>query len=114
MALGTDDRTHAHGAPSEQLILLHPDDNVLICVSPIAAGDILTVSGGTIPSREGITVGHKVARGSLRAGDKVIKYGAPIGSMTADAGAGDWVHMHNMKSDYIASHTRSTMSEAQP
>lgn len=107
MALGAED---ARAAP-KQLILLHPDDNVLICVSPIAAGDILTVSGGTIPSREGITVGHKVARTFLAAGDKVIKYGAPIGSMTADAVGGEWVHMHNMKSDYIASHTRSTMSE---
>jgi D-threo-aldose 1-dehydrogenase len=107
MALGAEE---TRAAP-EQLILLHPDDNVLICVSPIAAGDILTVSGGTIPSREGITVGHKVARAHLAAGEKVIKYGAPIGSMTADAAGGEWVHMHNMKSDYIASHTRSTMSE---
>ena len=48
---------------------------------------------------------------SLAIGDKVIKYGAPIGSMTAAADTGDWVHMHNMKSDYIASHTRSTVTE---
>lgn len=97
---------------TNQLILLHPDDNVLICVAPIAAGDVLPISGGTIPAREGITVGHKVARGMLSAGDKVIKYGAPIGSMTAAAGTGEWVHMHNMKSDYIASHTRATVTEA--
>lgn len=110
MALGADDpRAEAR----EQLILLHPLDNVLICVAPIAAGDELTVSGGTIPAREGITVGHKVARTALAAGDKIIKYGAPIGSMTADAACGEWVHMHNMKSDYIASHTRTTMNESQ-
>nr|WP_294197204.1 aldo/keto reductase [uncultured Sphingomonas sp.] len=95
----------------QQLILLHPEDNVLICVAPIQAGDILTVSGGTIPAREGVTVGHKIARYPLAAGEKVIKYGAPIGSMTDAAVAGQWVHMHNMKSDYIASHTRSTVTE---
>lgn len=94
-----------------RLILLHPDDNVLICVRPIEAGDILPVSGGTIPAREGIAIGHKIARAPLSAGDKVIKYGAPIGSMTADATAGDWVHMHNMKSDYISSHTRTALEE---
>ncbi|WP_088182845.1 aldo/keto reductase [Sphingobium sp. Z007] len=94
-----------------RLILLHPDDNVLICVRSIEAGDILPVSGGTIPAREGIAIGHKIARASLSAGDKVIKYGAPIGSMTADATAGDWVHMHNMKSDYISSHTRTALEE---
>jgi D-threo-aldose 1-dehydrogenase len=26
--------------------------------------------------------------------------------MTADAEPGDWIHMHNMKSDYIAAHSR--------
>jgi D-threo-aldose 1-dehydrogenase len=108
-----DDLWRALDAPAQQqqLILLHPDDNVLICVAPIAAGDILTVSGGTIPAREGVTVGHKIARVPLAAGEKVIKYGAPIGSMTDAAVAGQWVHMHNMKSDYIASHTRSTVTE---
>lgn len=94
-----------------RLILLHPDDNVLICVRPIEAGDVLPASGGTIPAREGIAIGHKIARAPLRAGDKVIKYGAPIGSMTADAATGDWVHMHNMKSDYISSHTRTALEE---
>lgn len=94
-----------------RLILLHPDDNVLICVRAIEAGDILPLSGGTIPAREGIAIGHKIARMELHAGDKVIKYGAPIGSMTADAAAGDWVHMHNMKSDYISSHTRTALEQ---
>lgn len=94
-----------------RLILLHPDDNVLICVRAIEAGDVLPLSGGTIPAREGIAIGHKIARMPLRGGDKVIKYGAPIGSMTADAAAGDWVHMHNMKSDYISSHTRTALEQ---
>ncbi|SEJ88439.1 D-threo-aldose 1-dehydrogenase [Sphingobium sp. AP50] len=94
-----------------RLILLHPNDNVLICVRAIEAGDILPSSGGTIPAREGIAIGHKVARTALCAGDKIIKYGAPIGSMTADAATGEWVHMHNMKSDYISSHTRTALEQ---
>lgn len=94
-----------------RLILLHPQDNVLICVRAIEAGDILPASGGTIPAREGIAIGHKIARTPLKVGDKIIKYGAPIGSMTADAATGDWVHMHNMKSDYISSHTRTALED---
>ena len=31
-----------------------------------------------------------------------------IGAATADIEAGDWVHLHNMKSNYISSHTRSS------
>ena len=94
-----------------QLILLHEDDNVLVVVAPIQAGDMLPVAGGTVPAREGITIGHKIARTALRPGDRVIKYGAPIGSMIAPAEAGDWVHLHNMRSDYIAAHLRSAAGE---
>ena len=70
----------------------------------------------TPPSREltaprAVAVGHKVARHALTPGDKVLKYGAPIGSMTSAAEPGEWVHMHNMKSDYIASHTRDAVRE---
>lgn len=97
--------------PDFRLILLHPDDNVLICVNAIEAGDALPVGGGTVPAREGIAIGHKLARTMLAAGEKVIKYGAPIGSMTAAVQPGEWIHMHNMKSDYISSHTRSALEQ---
>ncbi|WP_298692275.1 UxaA family hydrolase [uncultured Sphingomonas sp.] len=96
---------------ASQLILLHEDDNVFVVVAPIEIGDILTIGGGTLPAREGITVGHKIARRPLDPGEKVIKYGAPIGSMTAHADTGDWIHMHNMKSDYIAAHSRVAGSD---
>jgi (2R)-sulfolactate sulfo-lyase subunit alpha len=88
------------------LILLHPDDNVLVLSAPIRAGDALTIDDRLVTATADVTVGHKLARHALAAGDKVLKYGAPIGSMTAPAAAGEHVHMHNMKSDYIASHTR--------
>ena len=96
---------------NRRLILLHEDDNVFVAVSPIEAGDALPIGGGTVPAREGITIGHKVARAPLRPGDRVIKYGAPIGTVTAPAEAGDWVHLHNMRSDYIAAHLRSAAEE---
>jgi D-threo-aldose 1-dehydrogenase len=97
---------------TSQLILLHEEDNVFVVVASIEVGDMLTIAGGTVPAREGITVGHKIARRALSPGDKVIKYGAPIGSMTAHAKVGDWIHMHNMKSDYIAAHSRSASGDA--
>ena len=93
------------------LILLHPDDNVLVCRAPVTAGQPLTVDGTTIMALTDVPVGHKVARAPLSVGDKVLKYGAPIGSMTAPARAGEHVHLHNMKSDYIASHGRDAASE---
>jgi (2R)-sulfolactate sulfo-lyase subunit alpha len=87
-------------------ILLHGDDNVLVCRARAEAGEAVTVDDQVLTLTSPIEVGHKIARRDLKAGDKIYKYGAPIGSMTTDAKAGDHVHMHNMQSDYIKTHTR--------
>ena len=87
-------------------ILLHPDDNVLVLAAPITAGQAIEIDGAPLIAPHDVAVGHKIARRALAVGDKVLKYGAPIGSMTAATQIGAHVHMHNMKSDYIASHTR--------
>jgi hypothetical protein len=94
-------------------ILLHPDDNVLVLAAPIRAGQAIEIDGRVLLAPGDVAVGHKIARHPLVIGEKVLKYGAPIGSMTAAAEAGAHVHMHNMKSDYIASHTRSATGEDQ-
>lgn len=93
------------------VILLHPDDNILVCVKHISIGDVVAIDGEFITSAITIDVGHKVARAALNTGDKVYRYGAPIGSMTAAVAKGEHVHMHNMKSDYIPSHTRSRQNK---
>jgi hypothetical protein len=87
-------------------ILLHPDDNILVCRAPIAEGDEIPIDGRRVVSATAIDIGHKIARRDLKAGDKIIKYGAPIGSAVADIRIGAHVHLHNIKSDYIATHTR--------
>jgi (2R)-sulfolactate sulfo-lyase subunit alpha len=93
------------------LILLHPEDNILVCVKQLHAGDEITIEQDTIVCPTDIEVGHKVARFALAAGDKVYRYGAPIGSMIAAVARGHHVHMHNMKSDYIPSHTRTRQTQ---
>ena len=90
----------------DPFLLLHPDDNVLVCRRQAAAGETVTLDGDAVALPGAVAVGHKVARRALRPGDKVVKYGAPIGSMTAAAARGAHVHLHNMQSDYIPSHTR--------
>jgi hypothetical protein len=93
------------------VVLLHPDDNILVLAAPIQAGQRLEIDGQSIVAAGDVSVGHKIARRALSVGEKVMKYGAPIGSMTAAAAPGEHVHMHNMKSDYIASHTRQATGE---
>ncbi len=93
------------------LILLHPNDNILVCVKQIRAGDEMRIEQETIVSPIDIGVGHKVARFALATGDKVYRYGAPIGSMIEAVAPGHHVHIHNMKSDYIPSHTRTRQTQ---
>ncbi|RST31529.1 altronate hydrolase [Sphingomonas ginkgonis] len=93
-------------------ILLHPADNILVAIAPIGPGEPILLDGEAVPAAEAIDVGHKLARRPLSAGEKVVKYGVSIGSMTVAAERGAHVHLHNMKSDYIASHARDTLERS--
>ncbi|HRJ73596.1 MAG TPA: SAF domain-containing protein [Terrimicrobiaceae bacterium] len=47
----------------------------------------------------------------IRTGEKILKYGVPIGSATCDIAFGEHVHLHNMKSDYLPTYTLETGRE---
>ena len=89
----------------KRLIQLHPCDNVLVVCQPLEAGAVL-IDGVMQHLAVPVAVGHKVARVDIAAGEKVIRYGAPIGSACKAIAAGTHVHLHNMKSDYIPPHSR--------
>lgn len=92
-------------------IRISPADNVVVCCRAMAPGERIVVEGRELLIRESVALGHKLALVTLAPGDKVLKYGMPIGSMTAAAEAGGWVHMHNMKSDYLPAHLRDAAGD---
>ncbi|HET9108590.1 MAG TPA: UxaA family hydrolase [Steroidobacteraceae bacterium] len=91
-------------------LVLHPDDNVVVCRRDVRAGEIIDFEGYSVIVRSDVALGHKIARRAIPAGSQVVKYGMSIGVSTADILPGDWVHLHNMRSDYIQSHTRQSVS----
>lgn len=94
------------------VILLHPEDNVVVCRRAVLAGEHVVIEGEVdFVARANVEVGHKIARQALPRGARVIKYGTSIGSTTAAVAAGEWVHLHNMKSDYIGAHTRAATGD---
>jgi len=71
----------------------------------LAAGTLLNIDGVPLRLPDGIDLGHKLARCDIRAGEKILRYGAPIGSATRNIQRGEHIHQHNLRSDYMSTHT---------
>ena len=84
-------------------ICLAPSDNVATVLRPIAAGEIVRVrapeGSRDVRAREPIPFCHKVSLAALPRGQRVVKYGQPIGSAVQAIEPGSHVHVHNMSSD---------------
>ncbi|HEX7684896.1 MAG TPA: UxaA family hydrolase [Trinickia sp.] len=88
-----------------RLLLLSPDDNCLIAAATLEAGTALEVDGETVVLPATVSLGHKLARRALTAGEKILRYGAPIGHATRDVAKGEHLHTHNLESDYLPTYT---------
>ena len=83
-------------------ILLHPSDNVAVALRDLQAGQQITLlDGHPLTLRCAIAFGHELAVRAIDEGEKVLKYGLPIGSATRPIAPGEHVHVQNLKSDYI-------------
>jgi hypothetical protein len=83
-----------------RLILLDPRDNVFVARLRLPAGEQVETGTGFAVLDRDIALAHKVARRAIAAGEKILKYGAPIGVAMQAIAPGSHVHVHNMKSDY--------------
>ncbi len=94
-------------------------DNVATMLSDAEAGDLILIRGGAAIMRlvalDGISLGHKVAIGEIPNGDFVVKYGVRIGIVTQSVKPGEWVHLHNCRSqvDERSSHLNYLSGAAQ-
>jgi altronate dehydratase small subunit len=82
-----------------------PCDSVATVLEDVHSGDVITVkdkSGNTeqVIARADIPFGHKIAVGELNVGNEVLKYGESLGVATKKIIIGDYVHTHNLESQY--------------
>lgn len=89
------------GAGPPGLLLLVAGDDVLIAVRDLAPGVHRVSNGEHIDVVDPVRLGHKISARDLAQGDRVLRCGVPIGSMSTSVRAGAWVHTHNLASDYI-------------
>ena len=87
------------------LLLLDPRDTVMVARARILAGSLVSIDGQPYTTLDDVPMGHKLARTTIRTGDPIVKYGAPIGRAVADIAVGAHVHVHNIKSDYTPTYT---------
>ena len=92
-------------ATERRVLVLNAGDTVGVACCDLAAGTRVVLTGAEISLPGAVALGHKIALVPLAAGEQIVKWGAPIGSATQDIAAGEHVHLHNMKSDYIPTYT---------
>jgi len=84
--------------------VVEPEDNVATALRDIEAGETVTIAVGddevTVEVVDDVEFGHKLAIEAIPAGETVTKYGKSIGNATEDIAAGEWVHVHNVESNY--------------
>ena len=83
------------------VLRINPRDNVCVALRALKAGQVAAFGDGAIEVQQDVPLGAKLALRPVTRGEKIIKMGEPIGSTTASIAAGQHVHTHNMKSDYL-------------
>jgi altronate dehydratase small subunit len=81
---------------------VHATDNVATLLGETVAGAPLEIVGPTgrheLTAREKIELGHKVALVAIPEGTPVVKFGIVIGIAKRRIEPGEWVHLHNCRS----------------
>lgn len=84
-------------------IMLDPTDNVATALQELKAGETVAVMlqdvTYTVILRDDIAFGHKYALQDIPKGADLLKYGLPIGQALENIRAGEWVHVHNCRSE---------------
>ena len=88
---------------SRSLMIMHPKDNVAVCLRALVAGEEIPVTLNektlSVKVLEAVPLGHKVALSQIASGQAITKYGEIIGRATKDIFVGQHVHTQNA-SDY--------------
>ncbi len=79
------------------ILKINEGDNVAVAIETIPEGTKVLVGAEEITAVTEIPAGHKMALRDLPEGEKVIKYGYPIGYTKAAVRKGEWIHTHNVR-----------------
>jgi hypothetical protein len=86
---------------SKNYIIMNPDDNCATALEEIPKNSEVQIGNISIIINQNISLGHKFALKEITKGELVKKYGQSIGIATENIKKGDWIHTHNLTSQYL-------------
>lgn len=91
----------------KKAIMMETQDNVATAISTISVGDEVEILSSKqelvqrIKAKDTLPLGHKIALSDIKKGGEIRKYGAIIGRALKDIALGEYVHIHNVKSNRL-------------
>ena len=102
MASSDDGAGKDAGKSSARVVMrLSPKDNVAVALRALKSGEIVMLDGVAITIRRHVAVGHKFAAQTIEKGEIIRKYNCPIGTAISRIAPGEYVHTHNVESNYL-------------
>jgi altronate dehydratase small subunit len=88
--------------PAPSAFQVTTSDNVATLLAQVEQGTVVTVVGPAgkreMTASEKIDLGHKFALIPIKQGEAITKFGVVIGIASRRIEAGEWVHLHNCRS----------------
>jgi len=84
---------------------LSPADNIAVALRPLKSGESVALDGVALTVSRNIAVGHKLAARAIAKGEIIVKYSCPIGTAICRIAPGEYVHTHNVESNYLPTYT---------
>jgi hypothetical protein len=88
--------------PASSAFQVQASDNVATLLGEAPTGASLTIVGPAgkreLFAREKISMGHKIALAAIPEGQPITKFGIVIGIAMRPIEPGEWVHLHNCRS----------------
>ncbi|MWB93898.1 altronate dehydratase [Flavobacterium sp. GA093] len=81
----------------KQVVKLHPDDNVLVALTDLQKGEIITFESEDYTLAETIKAKHKFYMQDMLQGAEVIMYGVLVGKVQNDVAKGSFMTTENLK-----------------
>jgi altronate hydrolase len=92
----------------QKVLKVHPGDNVLVALTELKKGEVISYSGEEYVPAENVAAKHKFVIKDLRPGDEVIMYGGLVGKAQTAIAKGEVITTANVKHAASPYHYRSS------